>query len=284
MVKSKLIAGLLSIALLIPTPVLGADTYVRTNADTGSYIKTSAVSGSSSKLHMIYSETGTSEEVEGLFYDEKTNTLTVDSFTGDDIILTVNDMGDDFAIDLKGENVLRSINVSRDEKTSGLTVKGNGAVTLGYDRDHLNVPLNLIGDLSVESGKMVLIGENKDQSTGLGLRFSIYIKGDSAIPLSTAVSFDGTLTRKTTDEGNVILSCKDTVTFEGAAIEAPKVKRKSKRLVKCKPIEGCTYQALIGGEIIDMDQPMIKTKKKVSIRAVKKEEGSIIYSPWSKEV
>lgn len=64
------------------------------------------------------------EDFEGLDYDKKTNTLTMTNFKGDYII--ANEMGDDFAIKLVGDNYLNGITVYGYAYGGSVTFTGTG--------------------------------------------------------------------------------------------------------------------------------------------------------------
>ena len=69
-------------------------------------------------------------------YDKKTNTLTLNNFSGDGI--TVNMMGDDFKIELIGENNLEMLYVYTDYYGNNLTLTGKGTLNISggnYDSE-----------------------------------------------------------------------------------------------------------------------------------------------------
>ncbi len=69
-------------------------------------------------------------------YDKKTNTLTLNNYSGEGI--TVNMMGDDFKIELIGENNLERLYLYTDYYDNNLTLTGNGTLNISggnYDSD-----------------------------------------------------------------------------------------------------------------------------------------------------
>ena len=302
----KLIAAILSLLLLLapvaPLTVSGAEDrtapateYVPGSQGYGawSYILVRPYSGSSSRTHYVYSNyqsttppiEGVISEQEGMSYDLESNTLTISNLNADDLLVTVHDMGTGFKIVLEGNSALRCIKVEKKDWDSALTIDGSGSVTLGNKKDHNNVPLDVTGHLTIQGGELECIAEETDVQSISGLRYSLFVgEIGTGSPLTSYLNWSGNLESKESTDGKSIVSSKETVKFAGQALSAPTVKRKSKRLVKWKPVDGCTYQVMIDGKVIDVDQNMIKSKQKVSVRIVKDVNGSIIYSPWSKEV
>ncbi|MBO4524485.1 MAG: leucine-rich repeat protein [Ruminococcus sp.] len=64
----------------------------------------------------------------GVSYNEKTNTLTLDNYTGNEI--KCSSMGDDFTIELKGENTVEMIYVYGDGYGGSLTISGKGILNV----------------------------------------------------------------------------------------------------------------------------------------------------------
>lgn len=72
-------------------------------------------------------------KVEGISYNEKTNTLTLKNASV--FNLYVNDMGDDFKIKLSGDNKVYCINGSVISHSLNMTFIGDGTLTLGMYKD-----------------------------------------------------------------------------------------------------------------------------------------------------
>lgn len=64
----------------------------------------------------------------GVSYNEKTNTLTLNNYTGKEI--SCNMMGDDFKVELKGENTLEMLYVYSDYYGGSLTITGDGVLNV----------------------------------------------------------------------------------------------------------------------------------------------------------
>ena len=64
----------------------------------------------------------------GVSYNEKTNTLTLNNYTGKEI--SCNMMGDDFKIELKGENTLEMLYIWSDYYGGSLTITGDGVLNV----------------------------------------------------------------------------------------------------------------------------------------------------------
>ena len=69
----------------------------------------------------------------GISYNEKTNTLTLNNYTGKEI--SCNMMGDDFKLELKGENTLEMLYIWSDYYGGSITITGDGVLNVkgGYD-------------------------------------------------------------------------------------------------------------------------------------------------------
>ena len=81
----------------------------------------------------LYRESGTkTQSVRGVSYDEKTNTLTLDNFTGE--VLNVNMMGNGFKLRLVGENHLDHILVWGFHYGGSLTITGTGSLTVNENQ------------------------------------------------------------------------------------------------------------------------------------------------------
>ena len=70
------------------------------------------------------------DEVDGAVYDKGTNTLTLTDFDGVKYLLSVNMMGDDFALALKGSSKLGGVTVYGDGWGGSLRVTGDGTLTV----------------------------------------------------------------------------------------------------------------------------------------------------------
>lgn len=96
------------------------------------------------------------ESMKGVSYDLKTNTLTLNNFTG--LQISVSEMGDDFTIKLKGDNSLSTLMVNGYFHGGSLTFTGNG---------------------KMEVNRLDIEGENTDAS--------ITVKGKAVVELCNPV-------------------------------------------------------------------------------------------------
>lgn len=80
-----------------------------------------------------YGSSYTTNIPKGVSYNEKTNTLTLNNYTGKEI--SCNMMGDDFKIELKGENTLEMLYIWSDYYGGSLTITGDGVLNVkgGHD-------------------------------------------------------------------------------------------------------------------------------------------------------
>ena len=74
------------------------------------------------------------EKVNGVTYDKKTNTLTLNNVKMQAYNLVTNVMGDDFKVVVKGENQLRAILIWGDGYGGNLTVSGNGKLIINKNK------------------------------------------------------------------------------------------------------------------------------------------------------
>ena len=75
-----------------------------------------------------YNDNYTTNIPKGMSYNEKTNTLTLNNYTGKEI--SCNMMGDDFKIELKGENTLEMLYIWSDYYGGSLTITGDGVLNV----------------------------------------------------------------------------------------------------------------------------------------------------------
>ena len=80
-----------------------------------------------------YGSSYTTNIPKGVSYNEKTNTLTLNNYTGKEI--SCNMMGDDFKIELKGENTLEMLYIWADYYGGSVTITGDGVLNVkgGHD-------------------------------------------------------------------------------------------------------------------------------------------------------
>ena len=75
-----------------------------------------------------YNDNYTTNIPKGISYNEKTNTLTLNNYTGKEI--SCNMMGDDFKIEVKGENTLEMLYIWSDYYGGSLTITGDGVLNV----------------------------------------------------------------------------------------------------------------------------------------------------------
>lgn len=112
-------------------------------------------------------------ENKNIKYNKKTNTLTLNNYTGEEI--TVNMMGDDFKVELVGENTLEKLYVFSDFYGGSLTLTGNGTLNI-CGGDYFNNEENaLYGDSGLR-----LFCESRTDKTKLtiGKDVTLHVEGD----------------------------------------------------------------------------------------------------------
>lgn len=81
----------------------------------------------------IFSSKGTNS-IDGMSYDRKTNTLTLNNYKNKSAGIATNMMGDDFKINLIGDNEIGSIGSYGDAWGGSINICGNGSLVINADR------------------------------------------------------------------------------------------------------------------------------------------------------
>lgn len=100
------------------------------------------------------------ETVSGVSYDEATNTLTIEDVNMPDYCLYAFDMGNDFKVNVVGDNNLAAVCAMAFEWTSGLEICGDGKLALNAERELEDVPLTVLdngSDSSIAIGSQVTL-------------------------------------------------------------------------------------------------------------------------------
>lgn len=84
--------------------------------------------------------------IEGMSYDLETNTLTITDFNNPDIQINANEMGEDFTIELVGENHLQALTIWGFGYGAGLEITGNGSLMLNENRQWGRSPVRIEGE------------------------------------------------------------------------------------------------------------------------------------------
>ncbi len=258
-----------------------------------SYIKVAPVSGARSKTHYVYSNyqsttlpvEGVVEAVEGMTYDQDSNTLTVTDYKQEDIILSIHNMGTAFTLCINGENELRCIKADKDKWDSGMIITGTGSAVLGNASDHIRIPLEVYGDLEMISGVISCRAEVSSVQSAEGNRYTFMVISENSVPVKTSVGYDAVIDGGESTGGTFLVRTRENITFSGDAHETPSIKRKGKKVTWTKTA-GATYEVSVNGEVTETGKNSIKVpkKKKVSVRMFTVENCIKAYSPWSKLV
>lgn len=132
--KSKILSFFMTVALIItimPQMVLGANGPC---SDEYPPAYVGLFSESASKYIFSNFSQDKVEKVNGVTYDKKTNTLTLNNVKMQAYNLVTNVMGDDFKVVVKGENQLRAILIWGDGYGGNLTVSGNGKLIINKNK------------------------------------------------------------------------------------------------------------------------------------------------------
>ena len=100
---------------------------------------------------LIFSSKGTNS-IAGMSYDRESNTLTLNDFKNKAAVIVTNMMGDDFKINLIGDNEIGSIGSYGDAWGGSINICGNGSLVINADKvDDYSVGLLAEGTNSVLS-------------------------------------------------------------------------------------------------------------------------------------
>ena len=82
---------------------------------------------------LIFSSKGTNS-IAGMSYDRESNTLTLNDFKNKAAVIVTNMMGDDFKINLIGDNEIGSIGSYGDAWGGSINICGNGSLIINADK------------------------------------------------------------------------------------------------------------------------------------------------------
>ena len=82
---------------------------------------------------LIFSSKGTNS-IAGMSYDRESNTLTLNDFKNKAAVIVTNMMGDDFKINLVGDNEIGSIGSYGDAWGGSINISGNGSLVINADK------------------------------------------------------------------------------------------------------------------------------------------------------
>lgn len=88
------------------------------------------------------------EAVPGVSYDEATNTVTIENVNMPKYAIICTDMGNDFKVNVVGENNLAAVCAMAWDWTAGLEITGNGKLTLNAERTLDDAPVSVYAGLS----------------------------------------------------------------------------------------------------------------------------------------
>ena len=130
--KTKLLISLLIIAcifsILIPTNIIATNG----PSDLYSYIVLFPSEGDPVVIHNSYG--AENDTLDGVSYDKTSNTLTLTNFTGN-YALETNMMGDDFKLNIVGNNSLLAIFAWGDYHGGSLNIVGDGTLTVNENKE-----------------------------------------------------------------------------------------------------------------------------------------------------
>ena len=83
--------------------------------------------------NLLFSSEGTNS-IDGMSYDRESNTLTLNNYKSFTTVIVTNMMGDDFKINLVGDNVIGSIGSYGDAWGGSINISGNGSLVINADK------------------------------------------------------------------------------------------------------------------------------------------------------
>lgn len=83
--------------------------------------------------NLIFSSEGTNS-IDGMSYDRESNTLTLNNYKSSTTVIVTNMMGDDFKINLVGDNEIGSIGSYGDAWGGSINISGNGSLVINADK------------------------------------------------------------------------------------------------------------------------------------------------------
>lgn len=101
--------------------------------------------------NLLFSSEGTNS-IDGMSYDRESNTLTLNNYKSSTTVIVTNMMGDDFKINLVGDNEIGSIGSYGDAWGGSINISGNGSLVINADKsDDYGIALFAEGTNSVLS-------------------------------------------------------------------------------------------------------------------------------------
>ncbi len=83
--------------------------------------------------NLLFSSEGTNS-IDGMSYDRESNTLTLNNYKSSITVIVTNMMGDDFKINLVGDNEIGSIGSYGDAWGGSINISGNGSLVINADK------------------------------------------------------------------------------------------------------------------------------------------------------
>ena len=83
--------------------------------------------------NLLFSSEGTNS-IDGMSYDRESNTLTLNNYKSSTTVIVTNMMGDDFKINLVGDNEIGSIDSYGDAWGGSINISGNGSLVINADK------------------------------------------------------------------------------------------------------------------------------------------------------
>lgn len=83
--------------------------------------------------NLLFSSEGTNS-IDGMSYDRESNTLTLNNYKSSTTVIVTNMMGDDFKINIVGDNEIGSIGSYGDAWGGSINISGNGSLVINADK------------------------------------------------------------------------------------------------------------------------------------------------------
>ena len=134
--SKKMAALVTAVVLAVSAAVLFAVPQVKAAngpCDTGDWAYAYINVRNGEESNLLFSSEGTNS-IDGMSYDRESNTLTLNNYKSSTTVIVTNMMGDDFKINLVGDNEIGSIGSYGDAWGGSINISGNGSLVINADK------------------------------------------------------------------------------------------------------------------------------------------------------
>lgn len=134
--SKKMVALVTAVVLAVSAAVSFAVPQVKAAngpCDTGDWAYAYINVRNGEESNLLFSSEGTNS-IDGMSYDRESNTLTLNNYKSSTTVIVTNMMGDDFKINLVGDNEIGSIGSYGDAWGGSINISGNGSLVINADK------------------------------------------------------------------------------------------------------------------------------------------------------